>query len=401
MKRTALALTTIIALLFSAIAITPCVKLVSAQTFITIKADGSVSPSTPAIQQIGDLYILTSDIGGIDVERSNMMLDGNGHTLQGGVGGITLKSVKNVTVKNFIIKDCQYGVYLNECSNITVSNNTITGTAVPVPSELTMEILKSLFSELTGGIAVRGGNHDTIVGNRLEDNVYGMNLAVEDSLIIENNIINNVHGIELWNASNNTFYHNNFVDNHANVVKHDMKSLQVNTWDDGSFSGGNYWSNYNGIDVNGDGISGTPYTVCSNNQDRYPLMKPWEPDVAPPHIFISSPENKTYNDSNFTLAFSTSEPTSKISYSLDGQNNVTITGNTTLNKVPNGSHNLTVYATDHSGNTGASKTISFNVEVPEPFPTTLTATLGSIVAVACFGLLIYFKKRRKEAGEKA
>jgi pectate lyase len=111
MKRTALALTTIIALLFSAIAITPCVKLVSAQTFITIKADGSVSPSTPAIQQIGDLYILTSDIGGIDVERSNMALDGNGHTLQGGVGGITLKSVKNVTVKNLIIKASQYGVY--------------------------------------------------------------------------------------------------------------------------------------------------------------------------------------------------------------------------------------------------------------------------------------------------
>ncbi len=396
MKRTALALTAIITLLFSAIPITPCVKLVSAQTLITIKADGSVSPSTPAIQQIGDLYILTSDIGGIDIERSNMTLDGNGHTHQGGVGGITLKSVENVTVKNFIIKDCQYGVYLNECSNITVSNNTITGTAVPVPSELTIEILKSLFSELTGGITVRGGNHDTIVGNRLEDNVYGMNLAVEDSLIIENNIINNVHGIELWNASNNTFYHNNFVDNHANVVKHDMKSLQVNTWDDGSFSGGNYWSNYNGIDVNGDGISGTPYTVCSNNQDRYPLMKPWEPDNAPPHIFISSPENKTYNDSNVTLAFSTSEPTSKISYSLDGQNNVTITGNTTLNEVPNGSHNLTVYATDEFGNTGASEIVYFKVEAPEPFPTIPAATV-SVATIAVVGavLLVYFKKRKK------
>jgi parallel beta-helix repeat protein len=387
MKRTALALTTIIALLFSAIAITPCVKLVSARTFITIKADGSVSPSTPAIQQIGDLYILTSDIGSIDIERSNMALDGNGHTLQGGVGGITLKSVKNVTVKNLIIKASQYGVYLSECSNITISNNTITGTQFLFPSEP------------LGGIVVREGNHSTIVGNRLENNFFAINLAVNNSTISENNIVNNNKGIFLLDASDNNIYHNNFINNNENVVNFGIKSSQLNTWDDGKE--GNYWSDYNGLDLNGDGIGGWPYRICFNNQDRYPLMKPWEPDVAPPHIFISSPENKTYNDSNFTLAFSTSEPTSKISYSLDGQNNVTITGNTTLNKVPNGSHNLTVYATDHSGNTGASKTISFNVEVPEPFPTTLTATLGSIVAVACFGLLIYFKKRRKEAGEKA
>ncbi len=398
MKRTALALTLTLALLFSATLITRHIGFASAQASITIKADGSVYPLTSAIQRAGNLYTLVLDVEGIEVQISNITLDGNGHTIQGGVGGIILKNVENVTVKNFIIKDCQYGVYLNECSNITVSNNTITGSkppAVSLPSELTIEILKSLSSgwESTGGIVVRGGKYDTMIGNTLNNNVNGMNLAVENSLIIENNIINNSRGIILWNALNNAFYHNNFIDNYAHVTKHDLKSLQVNTWDNGSFSGGNYWSNYNGVDANGDGISGVPYTVCSNNQDRYPLMQPWEPDVAPPRISISSPENKTYNDSNVTLAFSTSEPTSKISYSLDGQDNVTITGNTTLTKLSDGNHNVTVYATDEAGNTGASETMYFSVDAPEPFPTTpVAAASAATVAVAAVGLLVYFRK---------
>jgi hypothetical protein len=121
-------------------------------------------------------------------------------------------------------------------------------------------------------------------------------------------------------------------------------------------------------------------------------MQPWEPDVAPPHVFMSSPENKTYNNSNVTLTFSTSEPTSKITYSLDGQDNVTITGNITLSKVPNGCHNLTLYATDESGNVGYSETVYFRVEIP--FPTTMVIAPIASVAAVTISLIIYFKKRK-------
>jgi len=48
-----------------------------------------------------------------------------------------------------------------------------------------------------------------------------------------------------------------------------------NTWDHGYPSGGNYWSNYNGTDSDGDGIGDTPYIIDENNQDRYPLMHSW------------------------------------------------------------------------------------------------------------------------------
>ena len=43
-----------------------------------------------------------------------------------------------------------------------------------------------------------------------------------------------------------------------------------NFWDNGCE--GNFWSNYNGTDLNRDGIGDTPYIIEANNTDRYPLM---------------------------------------------------------------------------------------------------------------------------------
>ena len=76
------------------------------------------------------------------------------------------------------------------------------------------------------------------------------------------------------------------------------------------------------------------------------------------------------------------------------QENITITGNTTLNQLSNGLHNITVYAKDTFGNAGASKTICFRVT--EPFPITLTAAAVASVTLVCVGLLIYFKKRHHQ-----
>jgi hypothetical protein len=35
---------------------------------------------------------------------------------------------------------------------------------------------------------------------------------------------------------------------------------------------GNYWSDYNGTDSDGDGIGDTSYVIDGNNTDKYPLM---------------------------------------------------------------------------------------------------------------------------------
>jgi hypothetical protein len=91
-------------------------------------------------------------------------------------------------------------------------------------------------------------------------------------------------------------------------------------------------------------------------------------------------------------------------YSLDRQENITITGNTTITGLTNGLHNITVYAKDKFENMGASETIYFNVTQPEPTepkppeaPLFTTTDLTIIAAVAVtviigIGFLAYFKK---------
>lgn len=119
-------------------------------------------------------------------------------------------------------------------------------------------------------------------------------------------------------------------------------------------------------------------------------------DGTSPVIVIMPVANKTYSVTDIPLNFTLNEPASQITYSLDGQANVTITGNATLTGLSGGGHNVTVYATDIVGNTGVSETVYFSVEEPpKPFPTTMVIAPAALVAVLGVGLLAYFRKRRR------
>jgi hypothetical protein len=115
-------------------------------------------------------------------------------------------------------------------------------------------------------------------------------------------------------------------------------------------------------------------------------------DREAPEIEVSSPENKTYYNTNVTLGFVVNEATSWIGYSLDGQNNVTVVGNVTLDGLSVGLHNVTVYANDTFGNF-ASETVQFGVAEPFPVVPVAAASVTTLVVVVV-GLLVYFKKRK-------
>ena len=132
--------------------------------------------------------------------------------------------------------------------------------------------------------------------------------------------------------------------------------------------------------------------------------------IVPPRISLMSPQNQSYENANIPLnntIFVDYEAVSWMGYSLDGKDNVTLTGNTTLTDLPNGEHSLTVYATDEAGNTGASETITFTIAKPEtqpeeePLPTTLVATVSVASAgIIAVGLLVYIKKCNRKSGDK-
>ena len=120
-------------------------------------------------------------------------------------------------------------------------------------------------------------------------------------------------------------------------------------------------------------------------------------DTTPPTITFLELENKEHIESEIVpLNFTINEPVSKISYVLDKQENVTIAGNCTITNLLYGEHNITIFATDEIGNTGASGTINFTLaKAPEPFPTLLVATVSVLsVAIIGLGLAVYFKKRK-------
>ena len=114
-------------------------------------------------------------------------------------------------------------------------------------------------------------------------------------------------------------------------------------------------------------------------------------EATPTIISVISPEkNAMYNTGDIPLTVTVNNPTSWIRYSLDGQANPTMTGNTTLTGLSNGNHIVIIYANDTSGNIRASGAISFNVTAQ--FPTTLAA-VAVIAAVAIIAVVIlYFKK---------
>jgi parallel beta-helix repeat protein len=101
------------------------------------------------------------------------------------------------------------------------------------------------------------------------------------NLIVANTLSSSERGMTIdFGSNSNIFFHNTLMNNGVQV----SSNLAENTWDNGYPSGGNYWSDhtppdlYSGLYQNqsgSDGIMDTAYTIDANNQDNYPLTKPY------------------------------------------------------------------------------------------------------------------------------
>jgi len=130
------------------------------------------------------------------------------------------------------------------------------------------------------GICVHGA-YNVISRNTITDNGYdGIGLHGVYNVIFGNTVTNSESdGVHLYDSVYNTIFHNNLINNPDQLRLSDSSS----TLDDGYPSGGNYWSDYTGIDEysglnqdepGSDGVGDTPYVNDENNQDNYPLMAP-------------------------------------------------------------------------------------------------------------------------------
>lgn len=204
MKRTSLVLILISALLFSGVAGTYMVYFGSGNFIaeqlppgIRINSDGTVE-GTSEIDHSGDVYTFTGDIyNTIVILRDNIVLDGAGYTLQGN-GNST------------------YGVFLQDRSNVTMKNMNIKNFNCGIKFTMGYDTPENPVS-------------NSVIGNNIINNVYGISLGGPvNAVVFENSIANNSYGVSLLSTSN-VFRNNRFDGNKYSVLDDSYGSNDIDT----------------------------------------------------------------------------------------------------------------------------------------------------------------------------
>ena len=213
----------------------------------------------------------------IGKDKHNTIIDANG------TGSVVSIQANHVTISNFTLQNGYVGIY-SESSIIdtAISDNVICFNEMGIYFWYCEDNVLSgntFFLNNDHGIYLHYSDNNTISGNIFcsTKGSSGIQLHLSNkNLISSNTILNDNYGLRLISSDNNKVIHNNFIDNTDQVIDN---TGEANVWDDGYPSGGNYWSDYTGVDsysglyqneTDSDGIGDTPYF-----SDSYPLMKPY------------------------------------------------------------------------------------------------------------------------------
>lgn len=200
------------------------------------------------------------------------------------------------------------GIHAWKCDSLTIRNNTITGHRDGIYFEFVTHsrvennfshhnmryglhfmfshhdaYIKNIFHSNGAGVAVMYTQDVTMIGNRFEDNwgasSYGLLLKdIRDSHIEGNHFLRNTVGVYMEGSSRCVFQKNVFKDNGWGVkiqANCDDNSFQRNSFLTNTFDMAtngslvlntvdyNYWDNYQGYDLDKDGVGDVPFHPVS------------------------------------------------------------------------------------------------------------------------------------------
>lgn len=228
-----------------------------------------------------DWGIALSSSTGITISRNQIS--------SSGVDGIMIGEVKGgvVSIINNTVSDSALAGILTFATSANISGNVVRNSGwfgiFDLSDNATISA-NNVSSNVRTGIQIQSGTA-TVTSNLIEGNQLGVLIwSSGNTTVWRNEISGNSIGVESALTSGATgrglVYHNNFVQNGLNA----MPGADV-VWDAGYPAGGNYWSDYPGVDnCSGpnqdicpapDGIGDTPYYSSGVLVDHYPFMKPF------------------------------------------------------------------------------------------------------------------------------
>jgi len=207
--------------------------------------------------------------------------------LDNGWEGLSFQnSGKSTMNANAVYHNARYGIWLQGSPQATILNSNVSSNnddGIYVGGSDNFRILNSVMNgNGNTGCRLYLTNSATIAQNNITNNREGVRIFLaNNNTMNDNRLSKNIeYGVNIYNSTGNRLYHNSFINNTVQNAKVLNASI---SWDDGYPSGGNYWSDYVGLDLywgskqdqpGGDGIGDTPYIIDSESKDKYPLMTP-------------------------------------------------------------------------------------------------------------------------------
>jgi hypothetical protein len=288
------------------------------------------------------------------------------------LGCTSLNSTRGLAIANATVPFVVRNVRAHDCTLDILLSATAGG-----------RIERSMTRGGGNGIAVSSGQGVTVDGcHTLLALSSGIAVSGSNILIKRNRVESGTAGINLNNCSGCAVYQNLLLNNDSPGMEQGFGPLP-NSWDSGYPGGGNFWSNYRGVDAcHGpaqndcsapDGIGDTPVLVNATKSDRYPLMVPLiaEGDVVPPTVAVTSPADGTeVTGDPFTVSGTAADTGSgirRVELSLNGGPWMVADGTTFWSAAVSpvdGTNALSVRALDLAGNASATSDLSVTYQAP-------------------------------------